>query len=64
MKRQRFRPRKTAELIIFILSRFKDGLTQEQLSFLLWQCDMDSFAKTGQSITGARWIKTETGVTF
>ena len=61
-KRFRFRPRKTKELILLILSHYPDGLTWEQIMWIMFKCDMEAYRRTGNPITGATWYKTETGV--
>jgi len=62
-QRFRFRPRKTKELILLILSHFPEGLTWDQVMWIMFKIDMAAYAKTGRPITGLTWYKTKTGVT-
>lgn len=61
-KRFRFRPRKTKELILYILEQFPCPLTWDEVMWIMFMCDMEAYRQTGKSITGATWYKTETGV--
>lgn len=52
-------------LLLHILSKAgPEGMEEEKLLLIAWRCDMEAFGQTGRSITGARWYKTETGVSF
>lgn len=53
-------------LILYVAGKFKRkrSFTIDTILLIIWRLDMDAFQKTGRSITGARWFKTETGVSF
>lgn len=55
-RKQRFAPRKFKELVLYIISKIP-GCTKAQLCTALFMSDMENYAKTGRSITGATYIK-------
>jgi hypothetical protein len=48
---------KLKELILYILGKYPEGLTEEQLCWILFRIDMQAFLRLGHSITGARYVK-------
>ena len=59
-----YSPAKFRELAIAVLvaSRTKGGPDPRRLFETMFLIDMEAYRQLGQSITGATWIKTETGV--
>jgi hypothetical protein len=59
-----YSPARFRELAIYALAhgRKRGGLDPRDLWEAMFAADMEAFRQTGQSITGATWIKTETGV--
>lgn len=59
MDKRRFSRKRFETLIAHITAKSGRPLTEEELCWLLWQCDMVAYATLGQSITGATYIKGE-----
>lgn len=59
-----YSPARFRELAIAVLdaARHRGGPDPRRLFETMWQIDMEAYRQTGKSITGAAWVKTETGV--
>jgi hypothetical protein len=48
---------KLKELVVYILNWFPDGLTEDELNYVLCRCDFESYGRIGKSITGSTYYK-------
>lgn len=58
-RQQKFSEDKMANLILLICKKCKDdpSFDEDKLQWLLFRCDMAAYIKTGQTITGATYVK-------
>lgn len=56
MNKSRFKPKKTAQLIAYIKSK-SPRVSRLKLNMILWYVDMESYLKTGRSMTGLTYFR-------
>lgn len=60
--KRRYSSKRFKELVRYLIAKLDtgEGVDEAKLCWALFKCDMESYASTGKSLTGATYIKGET----